>query len=95
MTDDDMDGEYEIDDSITRLIRSTIKTELRKFASDVAKAAVYHLDESERPYDYGYSVITIRFAEGSEPMAVSIPYLPHHARAEVNLDLKAVKVGTK
>jgi hypothetical protein len=83
--------EYDVDVGITDLIKRTVKTELRNFARDVAKATVQAVDEAGEPYSFGYSVLTIRFAEGSEPLAVSIPYLPNHNRTEINLDLRVVK----
>jgi hypothetical protein len=47
------------------------------------------------PAEYGpsYSVLTIRFAEGSDPQALSIPYKPWENRAEITVPLRVVEVG--
>jgi hypothetical protein len=90
-----MEIEYEdgdLDSSIENLIKRTVQSELRSFARQVAKATVAEVNESNEPYDFGYSVLTIRFAEGSEPMAISVPYTGPRSRAEINLPLKAIKV---
>jgi len=38
-----------------------------------------------------YNTLEIRFAEGSDPQVVSIPYQPFEARAFINLPLRVVK----
>ena len=46
-------------------------------------------------YRNTYSVLTIHFAEGSVPAAVSIPYQPFHNQTDLHLPILVVKAGVE
>ena len=75
-------GFDEIDHHVTldEAVQETIKSQV----SDAVRGAT---DQ----YQHSYSVLTVHFAEGSTPAAVSIPYQPFHNRTDVHLPIRVVK----
>jgi hypothetical protein len=64
-------------------IRRRLRRELREAVRDATTAT--------NPYRNTYSVLTIHFAEGSKPAAISIPYSPFENRTDINLPLRVVE----
>lgn len=64
---------------------------LRMVRREVRAAAKQAIEA--RPYQWGYSVLTIVFDEGSDPQALSVPYQPWENQTRINLrGIRAMKV---
>ena len=65
--------------------REKVRTIIRE---ELERAKAFSIPSEYPPH---YSILTVHFADGSEPQAVSIPYKPFENRADVHLPIRVVK----